>query len=45
MDQDIYFLQCGIGRIRKEDIVGATPPIVPLKEGGSLSHMYLRMVE
>ena len=45
MDQDVYLIQRGIRWIRKEYIVGATPAIFPIKEGGSLSHMYLRMVE
>jgi len=45
MDQDFQLLQRGIWRIRKKYVVGATPPIFPLEEGGCLSHANLSSVE
>jgi hypothetical protein len=45
MDQDVYLIQRGIRWIRKEYIVGAIPAIFLIKEGGSPSQMYLRMIE
>jgi hypothetical protein len=45
MDQNFSLIYRVIRRIRKEYVVGAAPPVFPLKEDGCLSHMNLGSVE